>query len=74
MAGARAFIDFLLSKPVQEDIPGGMYMYPVLDTATLPADWVTFAPLSSSPIQVKAADIAAKRDQWIKDWTAAVIG
>jgi thiamine transport system substrate-binding protein len=73
-AGARAFIDFLLSKPVQEDIPGGMYMYPVLDTATLPADWVTFAPLSSSPIQVKAADIAAKRDQWIKDWTAAVIG
>lgn len=72
--GARKFIDFLLSKPVQKDIPGSMYMYPVLDTATLPADWVTFAPLSKAPIAVPAAEISAKRDQWIKDWTAKVIG
>ncbi len=72
--GARKFIDFLLSKAVQEDIPGSMYMYPVLDTATLPADWVTFAPLSKAPIAVPSAEISAKRDQWIKDWTARVIG
>ena len=50
--GARSSSTSLLSKPVQKDIPGSMYMYPVLDTATLPADWVTFAPLSKASIAV----------------------
>src|SRR5699024_4821539 len=38
--GAQAFIDFLVSAPVQADIPGQMYMYPVDDTVELPAEWV----------------------------------
>ncbi|WP_454228760.1 thiamine ABC transporter substrate-binding protein [Propioniciclava flava] len=42
--GAKKFIDFMLSQQVQADIPGQMYMYPALRSATLPADWVSFAP------------------------------
>ncbi|WP_206660941.1 thiamine ABC transporter substrate-binding protein [Propioniciclava flava] len=72
--GAKKFIDFMLSQQVQADIPGQMYMYPALRSATLPADWVSFAPLSPSPYAVPAATITADRDRWIRDWTATVVG
>ena len=73
-AGAQKFIDYLLTKTVQADIPGQMYMYPVDSAVELPADWVKFAPLAPKPIAVDASLIADKREQWIKDWTAKVLG
>ena len=72
--GARRFIEFLLGPEVQADIPGQMYMYPAVPGTTLPEEWVKFAPLSESPFAVPAAEISASRDQWIRDWTAKVIG
>ena len=72
--GAQKFIDFMLSKEVQAEIPEQMYMYPVDASVTLPADWVKFAPLSPKPIAVDAATIGAQRESWIKDWTARVLG
>ena len=72
-AGARAFIDFLLSDAVQAEIPEQMYMYPVSPTAKLPAEWTKFAATVTAPIKAPA-DLATKRDAWIKAWTAAVIG
>lgn len=73
-AGARAFIEFLLSPAVQADIPGQMYMYPAVKATPLPEAWVTFAPLSDKPFDVPAAEIAAQRETWIRAWTATVIG
>lgn len=73
-AGAQAFIEFLLSPEVQADIPGQMYMYPAVRSTPLPADWVSFAPLSDQPFTVPAAAIAERREAWVKDWTAAVLG
>lgn len=72
--GARKFIEFLLSPMVQADIPGEMYMYPAVKATPLPADWVKFAPLAHKPFAVPASDIATKREAWIKDWTAKVVG
>ena len=72
--GARKFIDFLLSKKVQADIPGEMYMYPADSSVALSKDWQQFAPLADQPFAVAADVISAKRDAWIRDWTAAVIG
>lgn len=72
--GAGKFIEFLLSPDVQADIPGQMYMYPAVKATKLPPAWVTFAPLSERPIAVAASDIAARRETWIRDWTARVIG
>ena len=72
--GARAFIEFLLSPEAQAEIPEEMYMYPVVRTTPLPADWVAFAPLSDKPFQVPASEIGAKRDAWIRAWTSLVIG
>lgn len=73
-AGAKAFVDWMLSDKVQADIPGQMYMYPAVKATKLPEEWVKFAPLATKPHAVPAADIAANRDAWIKAWTAKVIG
>ena len=72
--GARAFVDFLLSKQVQADIPGQMYMYPADTTIELPAEWVAHAPLAQRPFTVAANQISASRDTWIRQWTATVLG
>ncbi|WP_228760001.1 thiamine ABC transporter substrate binding subunit [Pseudactinotalea sp. HY158] len=73
-AGAQAFLDFLLSAPVQADIPGQMFMYPVDDTVRLPADWVAHAPLAPNPITVPQADIDAHLDEWLRTWQEQVVG
>lgn len=71
-AGARAFVDFLLTEDVQAAIPESMYMYPIDESVALPADWVAFAPLSDNPVEVDAALIAAERDQWIRDFSEQI--
>ena len=70
---ARKFIDFLLSKAVQEDIPGQMAVYPVNNEAAVPAAFGKFSKVESAPAKVSAADIAANRDKWIADWTNTVL-
>jgi thiamine transport system substrate-binding protein len=72
--GARKFVDFLLSHDVQAQIPEQMYMYPVDSSVTLPADWAKKAAKVDAPFTLPSAEIDAKRDQWIKAWTAAVVG
>ena len=73
-AGAKAFVDWMLSDAVQADIPGQMYMNPAVKATALPDDWKKFAPLSPTPFAVSARDLSANRDAWIKAWSAAVIG
>lgn len=68
-AGAKAFIDFLVSAPVQAAIPEAMYMYPVAADAPLPADWKKWAAVAPKPIEVPADVIDANRDAWLRDWT-----
>jgi thiamine transport system substrate-binding protein len=64
----------MLSKQVQADIPGQMYMYPADTSVALPEEWVAHAPLATKPFTVSATVISADRDTWIRDWTAKVIG
>ena len=71
--GAQQFIDFLLSDDVQSSIPENMFMYPVTDV-DLPQEWVDFAPLSDHTLALDDAKTSAHRDEWIKAWTAKVIG
>lgn len=72
--GAREFIDFLLSPQVQADIPGSMYMYPVLEGIELPQEWAEHAPVAEQPHDVDPAAISENRDRWIETWTEIVIG
>jgi thiamine transport system substrate-binding protein len=70
---AEKFVDFMLSKQFQEDMPGQMFVYPVIPGATLPD---AFAKYSQAPKQTATLDpkiIAEKRDAWIQAWTDVVM-
>ena len=70
--GGKAFVKWMLSKAVQEDIPGQMYMYPVLPDAALPEALTKFGPLSKSPVKVEPKEITTHREEWLNTWTEAV--
>jgi len=70
---AEKFVDFMLDKQFQEDMPLQMFVYPVSSSAVLPD---TFTKYSQAPEQTAtlASDvIAANRDKWIQEWTDAVM-
>jgi thiamine transport system substrate-binding protein len=70
---ARAFVDFLLSKRFQEDIPLQMFVFPVRDDAALPPVFQKFAEVPPSPLSLPPAEIGANREQWIDAWTDTVL-
>jgi thiamine transport system substrate-binding protein len=67
-SNAQLLIDFLLSVPVQEDIPLNMFVYPANTAANLPqvfADHTTFP----DAVVMDPGTIEANRERWIKEWT-----
>jgi len=71
---AHKFIDFMLSKEFQEDMPLQMYVYPVRTDAALPDVFTKFAVKPPNPIEVDPTTIGQSREKWINDWTSAVLG
>jgi thiamine transport system substrate-binding protein len=70
---ARRFVDFMLSDEFQADIPGQMFVYPVLPAISLPEEFTSFAQAPSQPATLPPAEIALHREEWIKAWTDAVL-
>jgi thiamine transport system substrate-binding protein len=70
---AERFIDFMLSKPFQEDMPLQMFVYPVLPDAALPDLFTQFAQVPDEPLTVAPEQIDQNRDQWIDAWTKTVM-
>jgi thiamine transport system substrate-binding protein len=71
--GGKAFIDFLISKRFQEDMPLNMFVYPVVKGATVPAEFTQYGPPAEHPETLAPGKIAANRDQWVKSWTSLVL-
>jgi thiamine transport system substrate-binding protein len=67
--GARAFVDFMTQKAVQDALPDSMYVFPVDDSATLPPEWQKFAKVAPKPFTVPPAEIARNRDTWLRQWS-----
>lgn len=65
---AEKFVDFMLSKEFQEDMPLNMFVYPVNQTAQLPEVFVQHAQVADQPASITYEDIAANRDTWIEAW------
>lgn len=66
---AQKFVDFMLSKQFQEDMPLNMFVYPVNQTAQLPEVFTKYAQVTDQPAAISYAEIAANRDAWIEAWT-----
>ncbi|MFE1839278.1 thiamine ABC transporter substrate-binding protein [Streptomyces sviceus] len=71
--GGKAFLDFLLTKEFQQDMPLNMFVYPVVDGAQVPAEFTKYGPQAKDPETMDPAKIADNRDDWVKSWTSLVL-
>jgi thiamine transport system substrate-binding protein len=72
-AMARKLVDFMLSKPFQEDIPLRMFVYPANEKAGLPEVFVKHSKMAEAPASLPYEEISANRDRWIEEWTTTVL-
>ncbi|WP_020138777.1 thiamine ABC transporter substrate-binding protein [Streptomyces sp. 351MFTsu5.1] len=71
--GGKAFLDFLLTKEFQQDMPLNMFVYPVVQGAQVPAEFTKYGPQAKDPETMDPARIAEHRDDWVKSWTSLVL-
>jgi len=70
---AEKFVDFMLGKQFQEDVPLQMFVYPVLPDAALPEEFTRYAQAPARAATIPPEEIAANRDRWIQAWTDVVL-
>ena len=66
--GAQLLIKFLLSDAFQSGIPESMYVYPIVKSTQLPADWSKWAAVATKPLGAEL-DINANRENWLAAWS-----
>ncbi|HHO56852.1 MAG TPA: thiamine ABC transporter substrate-binding protein [Trueperaceae bacterium] len=71
---AQQFIDFMLSKGFQEDIPLNMFVYPVNENAAIPKEFELYSkkPTSEQIAKLDSEYIEEHLRTWLRDWTAVV--
>ncbi len=70
---ARKLVDFMLTPEFQADIPLNMFVFPARSNVELPEVFAANAAAVSQPLTMEPARIAANRDQWLGQWTDAVL-
>ena len=70
---AEKFVDFMLDKQFQEDVPLQMFVYPVNPNAVLPEEFTKYAQAPEQTAVLAPDVIAEKRDAWIQAWTDVVL-
>ena len=70
---ARKWVDFMLSKSFQEDIPLKMFVFPVNSEAVLEDIFLKYLSLPDQTAIVSPDEIALNRETWIKAWTEQVL-
>lgn len=70
---AEAFVDYMLSRPFQEDIPLNMFVFPANENASLPPEFIEWAQIPTEPAFFDPVQIDANRETWIEAWTAVVL-
>lgn len=67
---AAVFIEFMLGSSFQADVPGQMYVYPVVVGTPLPDTFEKYTAPVPSPLTLPFAEVASNRDRWISQWSA----
>jgi thiamine transport system substrate-binding protein len=70
---AEKWVDFMLSKTFQEDMPLQMFVFPVNPNAQLPDEFTRFVVIPSETAQVDPQAIEQNREAWIQAWSEAVL-
>lgn len=70
---AEAWVDFMLSRTFQEDVPLQMFVFPVNKNAQLDDVFVRFMAVPEKTAFVSPEEIAAHREEWIRAWTETVL-
>jgi thiamine transport system substrate-binding protein len=70
---AEKAMDFLLSKAFQEDIPLQMFVFPALPGAELPEVFKKHARITAEPALLDSGLIDQNREDWIREWTEAML-
>jgi len=70
---SEKFVDFMLGREFQEDLPLQMFVFPVNPEAVLPAEFIEAAQIPADPATMDPETIGANREKWIKAWTELVI-
>ena len=70
---AQQFVDFLLSREFQEDMPLNMFVFPVNPDAELPEVFVEYASIPEQAVTVDIDEIDENRERWIQEWTETVL-
>jgi thiamine transport system substrate-binding protein len=70
--GARELVEWLLSAPVQADVPLSMFVFPARSDVPLPEVFTDFAAVVDDPLQLPADDVAANLSTWLAEWGAVM--
>ncbi len=70
---ARKLVDFMLGKKFQADIPLQMFVFPAREGTPLPKVFTKYAEVPDSPFTLSPAEIGARRDEWIAQWTNTML-
>jgi thiamine transport system substrate-binding protein len=65
---AEKFLDFMLGKSFQEDMPLQMFVFPVNPEAALPEVFLNNSQIPANPASIDPDEIALHRDEWIQGW------
>ncbi len=66
---AEKFVDFMLGKQFQEDMPLQMFVYPVNPNAAVPEEFTKYSQAPAKTATLAPDVIAKNRDTWIEAWT-----
>jgi thiamine transport system substrate-binding protein len=70
---AEKWVDFVLSKTFQEDIPLQMFVFPVNPEAALPDVFTKNIQMPEKPASLSPEEIDANRDAWIEAWRGVML-
>lgn len=70
---AEKFVDFMLGKTFQEDMPLQMFVFPVNQQAVLPEPFQKHAQIVEQPAMLTPDVIADNREAWIQAWDETVL-
>jgi len=66
---ARLLIDFLVSPTFQNDLPLTQFVWPINGKAQVPREFLDYALRPESPLTIDPATIAARRAEWLDQFS-----